>query len=82
LEEYNECAEIAALCEPNEGRASDCNDLFESKGARRVPVYHPNDFAALVRNEGPDTVMITSGPDATHAGTGSGKTAAVGRSNR
>ncbi len=67
LQDYKTNSQIIAICEPNEGRAADGNDLFESMGGRRVPVYHPDDFSTLIRSEKPDTALVVSGPDSTHA---------------
>lgn len=50
---------VVALCEPNAVRAEYYNELLESLGAPRVPVYKPDDFQGMLKEEKVDVVVIT-----------------------
>lgn len=49
---------LVAICEPNSIRAAYYNHLLSSAGAPTVPVYQPDDFAAMLKQEKVDTLVV------------------------
>ena len=50
---------VVALCEPNSVRAAYYNELLESLGAQKVPVYKPEEFQKMLKEERVQVVVIT-----------------------
>ncbi|KAG6896563.1 hypothetical protein C0992_007414 [Termitomyces sp. T32_za158] len=50
---------LVGICEPNSIRAQYYNDLLMSLGAQAVPVYKPEEFGRMLKEESVDVVVIT-----------------------
>jgi predicted dehydrogenase len=50
---------IVAICEPNSIRGAYYNDLLVSLGMNKVPVYKPDDFKKMLRDEKVEVVVVT-----------------------
>jgi len=50
---------VVALCEPNTIRAKYYNDLLSELGASTVPVYKPEDFKTMLKEEKVDMIVVT-----------------------
>ena len=58
---------LTAFCDKNLGRMKYYNNRLNLKGYKSLPTYLPEDFTRLIEEQKPNTVIITSGPDCTHA---------------
>ncbi len=58
---------LVALCDKNLGRMEYYNNQLKLKGCKSLPTYLSDDFSRLIEEQKPDTVIIASGPDSTHA---------------
>jgi len=66
-ETYREHCRMVALCDVNPTRMAFCNRRFGA-GDGPFPTYTPDAFDDMVRETGPDTVIVSS-VDSTHAAT-------------
>ncbi|HAU38394.1 MAG TPA: hypothetical protein DCX07_11865 [Phycisphaerales bacterium] len=64
--EYKEVAELVALCDINPGRMEVKNRQLQESGHPAVPMYAPDQFDRMIAETKPHTVIVTTGPDATH----------------
>jgi len=64
--EYKEVAELVALCDINPGRMEVKNRQLQESGHPAVPTYAPDQFDRMIAEAKPHTVIVTTGPDATH----------------
>ena len=64
---FKDKAEIVALCDPNQGRMGMTNEQIAAAAGAPAPTYTAGQFDQMVAETRPDAVIITSGPDATHA---------------
>jgi predicted dehydrogenase len=68
VEKFPQIAELVALCDVNRGRMDLRNRKIEQDmGAKPVATYHADEFEKMIRETKPDAVIVTTGPDATHA---------------
>lgn len=56
---------VVALCDHNHVRAQYYNEILESQGRPKAPVFQPNQFKDMLKSEKVDTVVVTT-VDATH----------------
>lgn len=66
-ETFRDHAELLAICDTNQGRMDLFNRRQKEKGLPEVPTYPAARFDDMIREKKPDTVIVTSGPDVTHA---------------
>jgi predicted dehydrogenase len=64
---YKDCAGLVAICDRNPGRMALANREIRETGCSAVPEYPPSEFGRMISETRPDTVIVTSGPDSTHA---------------
>lgn len=50
---------VVALCEPNSVRAAYYNELLASLGAPKAPVYQPDDFKTMLKEERVEVLVVT-----------------------
>ncbi|KAG6831915.1 hypothetical protein H0H87_003413 [Tephrocybe sp. NHM501043] len=50
---------VVAICEPNSVRAKYYNDLLAALGASTVPVYKPDGYQKMLKEEKVDAVLVT-----------------------
>ncbi|GAG42237.1 unnamed protein product, partial [marine sediment metagenome] len=50
-----------------QGRMDFWNRKFKEKGYGEIPIYLAEDFDRMIAEKKPDTVIVTTGPDATHS---------------
>ncbi|KAG6836540.1 hypothetical protein H0H93_006920 [Arthromyces matolae] len=50
---------VVAICEPNSIRAQYYNDLLVSSGGQAVPVYKPEEFQKMLKEERVEVVVVT-----------------------
>ena len=55
VKEYGDCAELLAVCDPNESRATYVTEYIGKKG---LPVY--TDFDQMLAEQKPDVVIVTT----------------------
>ena len=67
LEDHKDHCELVALCDTNPGRMALRNRYVVSKTGRAVPTYDAADFARMIAETRPQTVIVTTGPDVTHS---------------
>jgi predicted dehydrogenase len=68
VQEFPELTRLVALCDVNLGRANLRNKvLSEEMDSEPAPVYAADDFDKMISEIRPDTVIVTTGPDATHS---------------
>lgn len=66
VSQYSETSELVAFCDINKTRTDYANKILGEKyGVAPVPTYHYTDFDEMIKNEKPDTVIVTS-IDRTH----------------
>lgn len=64
---YSDTSEIVAFCDINQTRMDYANSLLQDKyGVAKVPTYRQYEFEEMIKNEKPDTVIVTS-IDRTHS---------------
>lgn len=66
-EKYKDTVDFAGICDLNQGRMDYWNRAFSEKGYGKVPTYLADDFSRMIAEKKPDTVIVTTGPDATHS---------------
>ena len=62
----DEC-EIVGLCDRNVGRAKVYQQRLRSVTGRDVQVYSDEEFDRMIAEQKPDRLVVTTGPDRTHA---------------
>ncbi len=62
---YGEGNELVALCDSNPGRLALSASAVDDPRGNGIPTYLAADFPEMVREQGPDTVVVTT-PDYTH----------------
>ena len=68
LENYKDIAELVALCDRNQGRMDYHNRRFQEEfSAPAVTTYKAEQFEQMIAETRPDTLIVTTGPDATHS---------------
>ena len=60
-------AELVALCDRNPGRAAYYQSQIKEKTGKEVVTYTDDQFATMIEREKPDRLVVTTGPDRTHA---------------
>ncbi|MFW5689803.1 MAG: Gfo/Idh/MocA family protein, partial [Spirochaetota bacterium] len=60
-------AELVGLCDRNSGRAKLYQSAIRKKTGKEVPVYTDAQFDRMLAEQRPDRVVVTTGPDRTHA---------------
>ncbi|HKI73787.1 MAG TPA: Gfo/Idh/MocA family oxidoreductase [Pseudomonadales bacterium] len=63
--EFSNCAQLTGLCDINEHRARVAADYAVKLGGESVPTFAADDFDRMVKETGPDIVIVTS-VDRTH----------------
>ncbi|MFW6060026.1 MAG: Gfo/Idh/MocA family protein, partial [Phycisphaeraceae bacterium] len=65
-DEYRDVADLVAFCDASPTRIAAYNELLAQEyGTAEIPGYSPDDFDRMVREQKPDTVIVTT-TDATH----------------
>jgi len=67
VDNYKDHAELVGFCDTNQGRMDLRNRHIAEKVASPVPTYKPDAFDSMIAETKPDVVIVTTGPDATHA---------------
>ncbi|MBD3242362.1 MAG: gfo/Idh/MocA family oxidoreductase, partial [Chitinivibrionales bacterium] len=66
LDTYRDIAELVALCDSNTTRMAFTERMHRERyDAKPIPQYHSADFDSMIREQRPDTVIVTS-MDRTH----------------
>ncbi|MFW5689792.1 MAG: Gfo/Idh/MocA family protein [Spirochaetota bacterium] len=65
--EYRSEASLVGLCDRNLGRARLYQRRILEAGGADIPVYAADDFDRMLAEQTPDRVIVTTGPDRTHA---------------
>ncbi|KAF7797997.1 hypothetical protein EIP86_009206 [Pleurotus ostreatoroseus] len=52
-------SKVVAICEPNSVRAAYYNNLLQELGASTVPVYQPEAFETMLKDEKVETIVVT-----------------------
>lgn len=66
LKDFNDVAELVALCDINQGRLELANRYIVDCGGKQLNTFSATSFDRMVGSHKPNTVIITSGPDSTH----------------
>ncbi|MCK5113527.1 MAG: Gfo/Idh/MocA family oxidoreductase [Phycisphaerae bacterium] len=66
-DKYKDTVDFVGICDLNQGRMDYWNREFKKKGYGEVPTYLAEDFDRMIAEKKPDTVIVTTGPDATHS---------------
>lgn len=64
---FPEAAELAGLCDRNPGRVAMYADQVAERTGRRPPTFTDDQFDQMLAELKPDRVVVTTGPDRTHA---------------
>lgn len=65
--EYKSSAVLTAMCDTNPGRLALRGEyMCEKYKYPEIALYSSKDFAVMIRDQKPDVVIVTSGPDVTH----------------
>ncbi|NLF32472.1 MAG: Gfo/Idh/MocA family oxidoreductase [Planctomycetes bacterium] len=64
---FAEHAQLVGICDRNAGRLKLAADRIAAAGGGDVPAYPAEQFEQMVARTKPDVVVITTGPDVTHA---------------
>lgn len=67
LEQFSDEANLVGLCDKNLGRARHYQTLIKEKHGLEVPVYTDQQFDQMLAEQKPDRIVVTTGPDSTHA---------------
>ena len=67
IKTYEQIAELVGLCDTNQGRMDRANRHIEEVTGSALPTYKADQFDRMIAETKPDTVIVTSGPDATHS---------------
>lgn len=65
--DFADRCELVGLCDRNIGRATIHQERIRERTSRTVPVYEAGDFDRMMAEQRPDRVVVTTGPDRTHA---------------
>lgn len=65
--EYSSTCKLVALCDRNPGRAQLAARRARDAGAGEVAVYTDEQFDRMLAEQRPDRIIVTTGPDRTHA---------------
>ena len=63
---FKDCCELVGICDVSQGRMALSNRRIERNGARPVRTFDADAFDRMIAEAKPDTVIVTTGPDATH----------------
>lgn len=66
-EQFTDSCDLVALCDRNVGRAQLYRDRIRESTGRDVAVYTDDQFDRMIEEQQPDRVVVTTGPDRTHA---------------
>lgn len=66
-EEFADSCDLVALCDRNIGRAKVYQKQIREATGREVAVYTDDQFDRMIAEQKPDRVVVTTGPDRTHA---------------
>ncbi len=66
-EQFTESCDLVALCDRNVGRARLYQQNIRESTGREVAVYTDDQFDRMIDEQKPDRVVVTTGPDRTHA---------------
>lgn len=67
VRQFPDIAELVALCDKNPGRLDVRNNYVEEHLHKRLPTYSDAQFDQMISEQHPDRVIVTTGPDRTHA---------------
>lgn len=65
--EFSDEAELVGLCDRNIGRAKHYQSWLKEELGLEVPVFGAEEFDEMLASRKPDRVVVTTGPDVTHA---------------
>jgi predicted dehydrogenase len=65
--EFADYGRLVGICDINPGRLAYCRDRVQEKAALDVPTYEAEQFDEMIAATKPDVVVVTTGPDVTHA---------------
>ncbi len=63
--DFKDRAELVAFCDINQTRLDLANEILAQSGHPKVPTYKADQFDEMIRNEKPDTIIVTT-IDRTH----------------
>lgn len=67
LDRYKKNCRLVGFCDINQGRMDLRNRQIADKVKKPVPTYMGGEFDRMVAETKPDVIVVTSGPDVTHA---------------
>ncbi|MFP4549389.1 MAG: Gfo/Idh/MocA family oxidoreductase [Spirochaetales bacterium] len=67
LKEFKDVAELVGLCDRNTGRAEWYQKRIKEECGVDVAVYRDDQFDQMLAEQKPDRLVVTTGPDRTHA---------------
>ena len=65
--DFKKYCDLVAICDRNQGRMDLCNRRNKEKLGAPVKTYHADQFDRMIAEQKPDVIIVTTGPDVTHA---------------
>ncbi|MFW6154313.1 MAG: Gfo/Idh/MocA family protein [Planctomycetota bacterium] len=67
IDDFAEFSELVGICDKNAGRRAYAAGRIADAGGGEVPAYGAEQFDRMIAETKPEVVVITTGPDVTHA---------------